>query len=112
MASLGQKTISSMLTQSAATTSSALATTEPAKAYQLAQAPTTQPADLADAWKPRMTAAGVDSVDANVIAHVIDQYAFDSHRLTAVYRMDDAEFDRILPIEVVPQPAKKILLSP
>jgi hypothetical protein len=93
-------------TASTAVIASTMPTTTPAKSWQLAAAPTTQPADLADAWKPRMIAAGVDAVDANVIAHVIDQYAFDSHRLTAVYRMDDAEFDRILPIEVVPQPAK------
>ena len=28
----------------------------------------------------------------------------DSHKLTAVYLMDDGEFDRLLPLEVVPEP--------
>jgi hypothetical protein len=78
----------------------------PAKTFHLATSATTQPSALADNWKPRMILAGVDPVDAEVIARLIQQYAFDSHRLTAIYRMDDDEFERILPLEVVPQPAK------
>jgi len=53
-----------------------------------------------------MTRAGVDPADAEMMRRVIARYAFDPHRLTAIYRMDDAEYDRLLPLEVVPQPAK------
>jgi hypothetical protein len=82
------------------------ATTQADTAYQLIAAPTTQPTDLADSWKPTITGAGIDPADAAIIMRVISKYAFDPHRLTAVYRMDNAEMDRMLPIEVVPQPAK------
>ncbi len=92
------------------TTQPTVAATQPAvttpKAFQLKASPTTQPAEIADTWKPRITAACVDPADAGLICRVIEQYAFDPHRLTAVYQMDDAEFDRLLPLEVVPQPAK------
>jgi hypothetical protein len=84
-------------------TTTAVAT---AKTFQMAVAPSTQPTELAESWKPIMTSAGVDPADANVMTRIIARYAFDPHRLTAVYRMDDAEFDRLLPLEVVPQPAK------
>ncbi len=88
-------------------TTTSVATTAPAvRTAQLATVPSTQPSDLAETWKPIMTTAGVDPVDANVMTRIIARYAFDPHRLTAVYRMDNAEFDRLLPIEVVPQPAK------
>ena len=53
-----------------------------------------------------MASHGVDPADAAVITRLIARYAFDPHRLTAVYRMDDAELDQLLPLEVVPQPAK------
>jgi hypothetical protein len=53
-----------------------------------------------------MTKAGVDPTDAGLICKVIEQYAFDPRRLTAVYQMDDSEMDKLLPLEVVPQPAK------
>lgn len=95
-----------------ASTRPAVATTTPpttaptARSYQLATVPTTQPADLAESWKPIMASHGVDPADAAVITRLIARYAFDPHRLTAVYRMDDAELDQLLPLEVVPQPAK------
>ena len=86
------------------TSPSTQATTRPA--VRLVIAPTTQPADLLVAWKPVIDAAGVDASDADVIERVILKYAFDPQRLTAVYRMDDAELDRLLPLDIVPQPAK------
>jgi hypothetical protein len=91
----------------ASTQAATQATTTPVNPQlKLSRTASTQPSDLAAAWKPRIQKAGVDAGDAAVIQHLIEQYAFDGHRLTAVYRMDDAEFDRLLPIEVVPQPAK------
>ncbi len=84
----------------------AQATTGPAgQVYQFAVSPTTQPSNLADGWMPTITAAGIDPIDAQLMTRIIARYAFDPRRLTAVYRMDDAEFDRLLPLEVVPQPA-------
>jgi len=70
----------------------------------LAAAPSTQPAELASSWKQTLSSAGMTDAEAGVAVQIIAQYAFDPHSLTAVYRMDDAEFDRLLPLEVVPQP--------
>ena len=83
------------------------AATPPAEAsFKLTQSSSTQPTDMTAAWKSKMTRAGVDPADAEMMRRVIARYAFDPHRLTAIYRMDDAEYDRLLPLEVVPQPAK------
>jgi hypothetical protein len=107
---LGNTTKPSTVPVSATTTPASRPTTraaEPAKTvYTLQPAPTTQPGDLADTWKPIITGAGIDPADAALMTRVIARYALDPHRMTAVYRMDSAELDRMLPIEIVPQPAK------
>ena len=40
------------------------------------------------------------------VLKILAKQALDEKRLTAIYRMDPAELDRILPLEVVPQPKK------
>ncbi len=83
------------------------ASTRPVKnVYKLVTAATTRPSDLTGVWKSRMATAGVDPADAAVISRIIDRYAMNGRRLTAMFRMDDAAFDKLLPIEIVPQPAK------
>ena len=37
---------------------------------------------------------------------ILARHALDSKQLTAIFRLDPAEFDRILPLEIVPQPKK------
>ena len=68
--------------------------------------PPTQPPELAERWRPALLKAGVADTDCDTIAKLITGIVGDSARMVAIYRMDDAEFDRLLPIEVVPQPTK------
>lgn len=63
-----------------------------------------RPADVAANWKPILSRSGLSPTDVQLIADMISQYALGSRALTAIYRLDPAEFDRLLPLEVVPQP--------
>ena len=66
--------------------------------------PATRPSDMTDPWKPALQKLGVADADCEVIVSVISNTLRDSHKLAAVYLMDDAEFNRLLPLEVVPEP--------
>ena len=57
-------------------------------------------------WRAKLAEAGVSAADEDVVVKILARHALDPKRLTAVYRMDPAELDRILPLEVVPQPKK------
>jgi hypothetical protein len=57
-------------------------------------------------WRANLTNAGILDADQNAIIKILACYALDSKRLTIVYRIDPAELDRILPLEVVPQPKR------
>jgi hypothetical protein len=70
---------------------------------QLGTRPTSQPS--VPLWYNRMIAAGVDPAEAQMINRLMSRYVYDK-RMTAVYVLDDAEFDRLEPMEVVPQPSK------
>jgi hypothetical protein len=75
---------------------------------KMAAIPTTQPVELAASWKPILLDSGLGDEDCQVILQIIAGSAFNSHRLTVIYQMDDAELDRLLPLEVVPQPKKTL----
>ncbi len=70
----------------------------------LADAPATSEADLLAPWRAKLAAAGVSEGDQNVVIKILAAYALDKRRVTAIYRMDNAELDKLLPIEIVPQP--------
>jgi hypothetical protein len=57
-------------------------------------------------WDSKLAEAGIVAGDREVALKILGQYALDNKRLTAIYRMDPAELDKILPLEVVPQPTK------
>ena len=57
-------------------------------------------------WRERLTSAGLSTGDADVILATLRTQALDAEQLTVVYRMEPAELDRLLPLEVVPAPAK------
>jgi hypothetical protein len=96
------------------------ASDEPAKTPTVAPAPgakvkgtdvTLGPANETDAtvlspWRAKLAAAGVSTADQEIVLKILAKQALDEKRLTAIYRMDPAELDRILPLEVVPQPKK------
>ncbi len=57
-------------------------------------------------WRAKLAASGVSAADQEIVLKILARQALDEKRLTAIYRMDPAELDRILPLEVVPQPKK------
>lgn len=69
-------------------------------------APSESDATVLDSWRAKLIEAGVASGDQEIVLKILARQALDPKRLTAVYRMDPAELDRILPLEVVPQPKK------
>lgn len=71
----------------------------------LAPSPATDAALLAP-WRAKLATAGVSAGDQELALKILGQLVLDSKRLTAVYRVDQAELDRILPLEIVPQPKK------
>ena len=89
-----------------------------AAATQPAGTPTTaalkvgaKPAAAADAlaaWRERLTREGFAEGDVRTILRVLERHALDKRRLTAVYRLDPAEMDRLLPLEVTPTPRKTV----
>jgi len=64
------------------------------------------PKALLSPWKDRLSAAGVGDVDVAMMLEILNKYAIDAGRLTAVYMLDRDRMDELLPEEVVPQPAK------
>ena len=93
-------------TEPAATQASATQPAPGTVTVRCASAPATQPAELAADWKPALQQAGVSEGDAALISRLIATEAFDAKRMTVVYLLESAEYDRILPLEVVPEPRK------
>jgi hypothetical protein len=95
-------------------------TTRAASASKPASAPTTSVAaqvpyapgdgksasEAVSGWKEKLAAAGLAPTDLDTICSILAKHALDPKRLTVVYRMDPAEMDRIIPLEIVPQPRK------
>jgi hypothetical protein len=63
-------------------------------------------ADAVAPWRQRLKDAGLTAADVEVIVSMLQTHALDPEQLTIVYRIDQAELDRVLPLEVVPLPAK------
>jgi hypothetical protein len=79
-------------------------TTQPNLGISVVMTPATRPSDLADPWKPVLQNLGVSEGDSAVIVGIIAGTLRDSHKLAGVYLMDQAEFDHLLPLDVVPEP--------
>jgi hypothetical protein len=62
--------------------------------------------DAVAPWRARLTDAGLTPADVDVILATLRAHALDDEQLTVVYRLDPAELDKLLPLEVVPLPAK------
>jgi hypothetical protein len=69
-------------------------------------APSESDATVLGSWHAKLSESGVSAGDQEIILKTLARQALDPKRLTAIYRMDPAELDRILPLEVVPQPKK------
>ena len=57
-------------------------------------------------WKEALTAAGVLPGDVDTVVSVLKAHGLSERWMTAIYRLDPAEMDRLLPIEIVPTPRK------
>jgi hypothetical protein len=75
---------------------------------RLAATSSNDPATFLAEWKKRLTRAGLRGEDPDLIVRILQFHALDPKRLTAVYRLDAAELDRLLPLEVLPEPAKTV----
>jgi hypothetical protein len=85
------------------------AATQPSQTtVQLAEMAGASTRELADAWTPRLLKAGLAQADCDMIVSILAANAFDGPRLTAIYRMDEAELERLMPLEAVPAPGKII----
>jgi hypothetical protein len=74
-------------------------------------APDGPPADAAEALAPlgkRLESAGLLAGDVQQILRVLEKHALDKRRMTVVYRLDPAELDRLLPLEVTPAPRRTV----
>jgi len=91
-------------TAPASTMPSTLPSTQPATLVTVTMTAASGPSDLTDPWKPVLQKLGVAEADSGVMVSILANTLRDSHKLTAVYLMDDGEFDRLLPLEVVPEP--------
>jgi hypothetical protein len=59
-------------------------------------------------WKERITAAGLQPTDLDLIQNILKAHALDPSRLTAVYRLEAEQLDQLLPLDVVPSPRKTV----
>jgi len=57
-------------------------------------------------WRTRLAEANVSPNDQQLILKILTNHALDARRLTAIYRMDPVELDKLLQLEVVPQAQK------
>jgi hypothetical protein len=58
-----------------------------------------------DYWRRVLAEAGVSPADVELILTIVKQN-LDGRHLTAVFRMDSAELDKVMPLEIVPMPKK------
>jgi hypothetical protein len=63
------------------------------------------PEALAAAYVKR-TLPDLSDGDRSIVTGLMVRYGFDGGRLTAAYRLDQADMDRMLPLEVLPQPKR------
>jgi hypothetical protein len=68
----------------------------------------TQAAEVLGSWKERLMGDGLPATDADLIIRILGKYALDPKRLTAVYELDAAQMDQLLPLEILPEPSKTV----
>jgi len=73
-----------------------------------ADSPAAEPAAALAAWGKRLESMGLAAADVPQILRILEKHALDKRRMTVVYRLDPAELDRLLPLEVTPTPRKTV----
>ncbi len=66
---------------------------------------------LLEPWRQRLTEMGFFEQEITEILAELKQHALDEKRLTAVYRLDPAELEKMLTLDVTPTPGKKVRLA-
>ena len=79
-----------------------------AKASVTADAPAAGAESVLSPWKERLAKEGFAEGDVATVLRILERHALDKKRLTLVYRLDAAELDRMLPLEVTPTPRKTV----
>jgi hypothetical protein len=62
-------------------------------------------------WKTRLTGLGLGESEVRHTLAILKASALDDTQMTAVYRLDLAELDRMLPLEVTPEPSRVIRVA-
>ena len=78
------------------------------KAVVTAESSPAGAADVLQPWKQRLAEAGLPAADVAQVLRILERFALDKKRMTVVYRLDPAELDRLLPLEVTPAPRKTV----
>src|SRR4029079_4506017 len=94
-----------------ASPSAVVADSPTARGARPAASPDPPPAGAAgalSAWGERLRSAGVVAADVAQIMRILETQALDKRRMTVVYRLDPAELDRLLPLEVTPTPRRTV----
>jgi hypothetical protein len=78
------------------------------KAMVAADSPPAGATEALAPWKQRLTEAGLSPADVGQVLRILERFALDRKRMTVVYRLDPAELDRLLPLEVTPLPRKTV----
>jgi hypothetical protein len=67
-----------------------------------------KPAEVLGGWGKRLAAEGFAPADVQQVLRILERHALDARRMTVAYRLDPAELDRLLPLEVTPAPRKTV----
>ena len=74
----------------------------PVTAVRLAEA--VRRPQLLNQLRQRLLAVGLGEAEAAHALRIIEPYAFDPSQMTALYRLDPAELDELMPLELTPEP--------
>lgn len=78
------------------------------KAAVTADGPAAGATEALSAWKQRLADLGLAPGDVAQVLRILERHALDRKRMTVVYRLDPAELERLLPLEVTPVPRKTV----
>lgn len=82
--------------------------TQGANNVALEPAKTKDAAAVLGPWKEKLTSLGVATSDADLIVSILRHHGLTGKRLSAIGRLDVAEMDDLLPLEITPEPRKTV----
>jgi hypothetical protein len=79
-----------------------------ANSVALEPAKTNDAAEVLAPWKEKLTSLGVAATDADLMVSILRHHGLTGKRLSAIGRLDAAEMDDLLPLEITPEPRKTV----